>query len=180
MNAAKENTGEIPTLELIEDLGEVSYHDRHQARLALVDRGEETIPALIEALTSPNRHIRWGAVQVLGEIQVPDTAPILVEMLKDDDPGVRWAARDSLIRMGRISLYPLLQKYIQDFSSVLIRQGTQHILRELAECHDLDDDQIQELDELISENLVDSASASKLLSKARKVLDRLEEQEIYE
>lgn len=179
MNAAKENAERIPTLDLIEDLGEVSYHDRHQARLALVERGPETIPALIEALASPNRHIRWGAVQVLGEIQAPGTAPVLVEMLKDQDPGVRWAARDSLIRLGRESLYPLLEKYIQDFSSVLVRQGTQHILRELAECHDLDDARIEELDELITENLVDSSSASKLLSKARKVLDRLEEQEIY-
>jgi HEAT repeat protein len=180
MRASKENKEEVPILDLIEDLGEISYQDRHQARLALVERGQESIPALIKALASPNRHIRWGAVQALGEIQAPDTAPVLVEMLKDEDPGVRWAARDSLIRMGRDSLYPLLEKYIEDFSSVLVRQGTQHILRELAECHDLEEVQIQELDDLITENLADSASASKLIRKARKVLDRLGEKEIYE
>ena len=180
MNKTKGSKEEKRIEDLIEDLGEISYHDRHQARLSLVDRGRESIPALIKALASTNRHIRWGAVQALGEIQEPDTAPVLVEMIKDADPGVRWAARDSLIHMGRASIHPLLEKYVNDFGSILVRKGTQHILRELEECRDLESYQIQELEELAAEDLTDTASTSKLLSKARKVLDQLNELEIRE
>ncbi len=180
MNKSKEHPEQMQIEDLIEDLGEISYHDRHQARLLLVEHGREVIPALVKALASSNRHIRWGAVQVLGELKEADTASFLVEMLKDADPGVRWAARDSLIRMGRAAIRPLLEKYIDDFGSILIRKATQHILRELEESQILDDYQIQELEELTTEDLTDSASTSKLLSIARKVLDRIEEQEIIE
>jgi HEAT repeat protein len=175
-----DKTGEIsdiiPIGDLIEDLGKTSFQERHQARLLLVQRGRESIPALIEALSSPNRHIRWGAVQSLGEIQAPDTAPILVEMLKDDDPGVRWAARDSLIRMGRHSIQPLLEKYIDDIGSIRIRKGTHHILRALKDNQELEIFEIPELEELmeIIPGDWDPTITSKQLMTARRALDEIE------
>jgi len=173
------NQGEIseviPIEELIEDLGENTFQDRHQARLQLVERGQESIPALLDALSSPNRHVRWGAVQSLRELQEPSTAPNLVEMLKDDDPGIRWTARDSLIQMGSDSLLPLLRKYFDDFGSVLIREGTQHILQALKEDKVLEELANPELEQLAEENLVDSAAASRQLRKVRDALDWLEE-----
>jgi len=165
----------IPIEDLIEDLGENTFHERHQARLQLVERGKESIPALLDALGSPNRHIRWGAVQALREIQEPSTAPDLVEMLKDDDPGIRWTARDSLIQLGRDSLLPLLRKYIDDYGSVLIREGTQHIIKALKEDKVLEELANPDLEQLAEENLADSAAASRQLRKVRDALDWLEE-----
>ncbi|MEJ2447954.1 MAG: HEAT repeat domain-containing protein [Anaerolineales bacterium] len=175
MNNQGKTNKNIPIEDLIEDLGENTFHERHQARLQLVERGKESIPALLDGLGSSNRHVRWGAVQALRELQEPSTAPDLVEMLKDDDPGIRWTARDSLIQMGRDSLLPLLRKYIDDYGSVLIREGAQHIIQALNEDKVLEEIASPELEQLAEENLVDSASASQQLRKVRDALDWLEE-----
>ncbi|MEJ2411751.1 MAG: HEAT repeat domain-containing protein [Anaerolineales bacterium] len=157
MNNQGKTNKDIPIEDLIEDLGENTFHERHQARLQLVERGKESIPALLR------------------ELQEPSTAPDLVEMLKDDDPGIRWTARDSLIQMGRDSLLPLLRKYIDDYGSVLIREGAQHIIQALNEDKVLEEIASPELEQLAEENLVDSASASQQLRKVRDALDWLEE-----
>jgi hypothetical protein len=53
----------------------------------------------------------------------------------DEETGVRWAAMESLIRMGRDSLRPLLDSFIKNFDSPWMREGLRHILRVLNDRH---------------------------------------------
>ena len=139
---------EQPIPELIADLGSSDFLKRQRARLLLVHRDQESIPALLEALKSPNVHTRWGAVSALGEIQAPETASALTNMLMDQDTGVRWAAMESLIRMGKDSLRPILEKFIKDFDSTWLREGVRHILRVLRDRHELNEQEITLLEKL--------------------------------
>jgi HEAT repeat protein len=139
-----------PVSELIEELGNPDYLARQHARLLLVHRGQESIPALVKALNSNNVHTRWEAVRALGDVRDPETAPVLTEMLMDQDTGVRWAAMESLTRLGRGALRPILEKFIKDFDSLWLREGLHHILRVLKDRHELNELEItlfEDLDE---------------------------------
>lgn len=124
---------------LIDALGDDNGLVRQRARLQLEHFGRESIPALLEALQSPNAHIRWEAVQALGEIRDPKTATELVNMLMDEDTGVRWSAMEGLSRMGRDCLRPLLDCFVKNFDSLWMREGVHHILRVLKDRHKLND-----------------------------------------
>ena len=123
--------------ELIAELGEDDPSKRQHARLLLIHLVPKSIPALLEALKSHNRYTRWEAVHAIGDLRMLEYAPSLVEMLTDEDPGVRWIAANSLLNFDRACLRPLLEKFIKDFSSVLLREGVRHILRALKERHQL-------------------------------------------
>jgi hypothetical protein len=113
---------------LITDLGNDHGLVRQRARLQLEHIGSESVPALLEALQSQNVHVRWEAVQALGELRIPETATAVTDLLMDEDTGVRWAAMESLIHMGRDSLRPLLDSFIKNFDSPWMREGLRHIL----------------------------------------------------
>jgi hypothetical protein len=114
---------------LITDLGNDNGLIRQRARLQLEHVGPESAPALLEALQSQNVHVRWEAVQALGELRIPETAAVITNLLMDEDTGVRWAAKESLIHMGRDALRPLLDSFIKNFDSPWMREGLRHILR---------------------------------------------------
>ena len=128
--------------ELIAELDDSNFLKRQRARLLLVHREPESIPALLEALNNPDARTRWEAVSALGEICAPQTASALTDMLMDEDTAVRWAAMESLIRMGRDSLHPILEKFIKDFASLWLREGVHHILRVLKDRHELNEQEI--------------------------------------
>ena len=137
---------------LITDLGNDDGLIRQRARLQLEHLGKESILALLEALKNQNVNVRWEAVKALGEIHAPKTASALTGMLMDADTGARWTAMESLIRMGRHCLRPLLERFIKDFDSPRLREGTQHILHVLKDRHELNDLEItlfKELDKQI-------------------------------
>ena len=139
-----------PISDLVEELGNLDFLTRQHARLLLAHRDQESIPALLEALKSLNVHTRWEAVSALGDIRAPETASALADMLMDQDTGVRWAAMESLIRMGRNSLRPILEKFIKNFESLRLREGVHHILRVLKDRHELNELEIilfEKLDE---------------------------------
>jgi HEAT repeat protein len=60
-------------------------------------------PALVRALTDPDRFVRWAAARTLGKIGPlprPDVVPALERLLADDDQDVRLAAAVALARYG--------------------------------------------------------------------------------
>jgi len=116
---------------LIANLGDDNGLVRQQARLMLMYIGRNSIPALLVALTSDNVQTRWEAVQILGELGDPECAVALTDKLMDNDTGVRWAAMESLCRLGRASLRPLLERFIKNFDSPWLREGVHHILHVL-------------------------------------------------
>ena len=128
-----------PIPELVADLGASDFLKRQRARLILAYRGKESVPALLDALKSNSETTRWEAVQALGDIRDPESAPALVDMLTDDATGVRWAAMESLIRMGRMAMQPLLERFVKNFDSLWLREGVHHILHVLNDRHVLNE-----------------------------------------
>jgi len=142
MNPQTKSKTELQILDLIAELGNNDFLKRQHARLLLVHREPESIPALLDALKSPDEQIRWEAVNALGKIRDPETAPALTNMLMDEDTGVRWAAMESLINIGRPALRPILEKFIKDFESLWLREGVHHILHVLKDRHELNEQEI--------------------------------------
>jgi hypothetical protein len=115
--------------ELIGNLGSGDELARQHARLLLEHLDQKSIPALLEALSSTDVNTRRETARVLGVICSPGTARALADMLLDQDFTVRWASMESLIRLGRHSLRPILEKFTQNFDSPWLREGVHHILR---------------------------------------------------
>ncbi len=177
MNPQTTPNTEQKTPELIAELGNSDFLKRQRARMQLVHREPESIPVLLEALNSPNVHTRWEAVSALGDIRAIETASALTDMLMDEETSVRWAAMESLIRMGRDSLRPILEKFIKDFDSLWLREGVHHILRVLKERHKLYDQEItlfENLDEqcIPGFELSWTTTQAWTAEKALEVLDR--------
>ena len=179
MNTKNNPVTELNISELIDNLGEEDYLKRQHARLLLVHREDESVPALLEALQSAKVNTRWEAVKALGEIRNPETIPALIEMLMDEDTGVRWAAMESLIRNGRNTLRPLLEKFIKDFDSLWLREGTHHILRVLKDRHELNQYEIAFFEELNEQPIpgFESGWTSEQAWSAEKALEVLDRQE---
>jgi len=119
---------QIPTL--IAELGDTNGLVRQQARLSLVYLGQESVPALLQALASQSATTRWEAVKALSLIHHPETTAAFVNMLRDNNEGVRWAAAEGLIEKGRDSLRPLLEGFTLHFDEPWFRHGFHHILHE--------------------------------------------------
>jgi HEAT repeat protein len=166
--------------ELIIELGDSNFLKRQHARLLLVHHEPESIPALLETLESPNPRTRREAVNALGDIRAPETAPALTEMLLDEDTGVRWAAMESLIRMGRDALRPILEKFIQNFDSLWLREGVHHILRVFKDRHELNDLEINLFEKLDKQSIPGFGSSwtSEQAWAAEKALEALDREEI--
>jgi HEAT repeat protein len=163
---------------LISALGDDNGLVRQRARLQLEHLGQGSIPALLEALKSPNVHVRWEAVQALGEIRDPKTAIALVNMLMDEDTGVRWGAMESLSRMGRACLHPLLESFIKNFDSLWLREGVHHILHVLKDRNKLNDRENVLFEELDKQAIpgFESGWTSQQAWAAEKALEVLDQQ----
>lgn len=142
MTQQEKSKTELQIPDLIAELGDNDYLKRQHARLLLVNREHESVPALINALEYPEAQVRLEAVRALGDICDSETAPALTDMLMDQDTGVRWAAMESLINIGRDALRPILEKFIKDFESLWLREGVHHILHVLKDRHELNEREI--------------------------------------
>ena len=74
---------------------------QRSARGAGAPVGAARLPALVEALSSPDVDVRKQVVDVLGAIGDPRAERPLAGMLRDTDPNVRAAAADALRRVRR-------------------------------------------------------------------------------
>ena len=176
MNTMEKISTESSISELITDLADEKYLTRQRARLLLVHHAPESIPALLDALDSQDSNTRWEAVRALRDIRDPETAPALTEMLMDEDTGVRWAAMESLIRMERDCLRPLLEKFIKDFGSIWMREGTHHILHVLKDRYLLNAEELRLFNALDRQSIpgIQSSWNSEQAWAAEKALENLD------
>jgi hypothetical protein len=116
---------------LVDALASADGVERHAARVQLEDIGKQSVPALLTALQSSNRHARWEAAKALGELADPGAAPALVSRLEDEESAVRWLAATALINLGRDALVPLLQGMETRSDSIWFRDGAHHVLHSL-------------------------------------------------
>jgi HEAT repeats len=104
---------------------------RRDTRERLVEIGRPAGPALITALASPSRSVRWEAAKALGQIRDPRATPALVDALEDVDPAVRWLAAGGLLALGQQGLVALLEALEQCSDSLWLREGAHHVLHTL-------------------------------------------------
>ncbi len=102
------------------------------ARKALSRLGSMAGPALVEALSHPDGHIRWHAARGLGEAGDPRAVHLLAEGLYDDVYAVRWASADVLARLGEPGILAVLELVSQRSPSESARQAIYHALHGLA------------------------------------------------
>jgi hypothetical protein len=132
LTSKKQGKTEEPTIKsLIAMLASQDGVERSGAREQLVGIGRPSVSALIGALRSPSRHVRWEAAKALSEIRDPRAAPALVDALQDKRPAVRWLAARALVALGRDALIPLLDCVQRASDSVWMREGAHHVLHTL-------------------------------------------------
>jgi hypothetical protein len=136
---------------LVEQLGDENGLVRQRARLNLAHIGKASVPALLKALESPNVHARREATKVVGELRAESAATSLANLLRDGNVDIRWAAMESLTRIGRASMRPLLEVFVKNFDSSLMREGVHHILHVLKDMYMLTEQETRLFEKLDKE-----------------------------
>jgi len=104
---------------------------RLKTRKSLVALGKPAVPSLNRTLqNSKEDHLRWEAAKTLGAIGDIRSIPVLVNALEDSNPDVAWLAAEALRKFKKAAWPLLLRALIKSKpESVLLRQGTYHVLR---------------------------------------------------
>jgi HEAT repeat protein len=154
MNAREEEKNELrqygfpeDVLQQLYELTDVNDYDRHlDARHRFVDSGEAALPVMHKLLHSNQKVIRKQAVKVVELIAHHSSIGELLAMLEDDASGIRWIAGETLIKIGRPSLRPLLETLIKRADSYNFRLGAHHVLAKLVK--DNDPEELQNIEEM--------------------------------
>jgi len=101
------------------------------ARLALVKRGQQAVPPLINALKNGTDMVPMQAAKALGKIGGMQAVQALVTALEDKRSEVRWAAAEALLEIGRDGVQPLLKALVENADSNLVREGAHHVFSEM-------------------------------------------------
>jgi HEAT repeat protein len=133
MNKSISNSKDSEMHQLIIKLGGDDGMERQKARKALVAKGKNSIDFLMELLSHPKHIYRWEAVKTLEEISDPLSIPLFIEALEDDKSDVRWIAAKGLIKLGVLSVKPLLKILMEKSDSVFILAGAHHVFFDLNE-----------------------------------------------
>jgi HEAT repeat protein len=82
----------------------------HAAARALAVLHTHALPALTEALHHAERHVRWHACRLLGDLGDARAAGALAEALDDHAYNIRWAAAEALAGLGAAAIPALLAR----------------------------------------------------------------------
>ena len=133
MESVFNNSEDADIHQLIETLCSEDGMEWQKARKALVAKGKDMIDFMMELLTHPKYINRWEAVKTMEEIGDPVAIPLFIRALEDDKVDVRWIAEKGLIKLGMLSVKPLLKVLIRKSDSVFILAGAHHIFYDLRE-----------------------------------------------
>ena len=95
--------------ELIEDLNDQDEFVVEAAAGELEMMGEESVDALISALSHRKKNIRLNAAKILGAMSYPKSINALILTLRDNNKLVRREASTALSRMGQLAVDPLIE-----------------------------------------------------------------------
>ena len=87
---------------------------RNAAVEVLIRLGREAVPALLRELHSHDHDVRKFALDILGEIKVPETAQAMIAALDDPDENVRAAAVENLGKLRVQAAVPHLLQRMKD------------------------------------------------------------------
>lgn len=108
-----------------------NYHDHIKAQDELVDMGKEILPDMYSLMNSNSAILRKEAAKIIKLIADRTSIPAAIGMLEDSFGDIRWIAAETLIRIGRGSIRPLLKAIHKDSHSYFLREGAHHVLSEL-------------------------------------------------
>lgn len=120
-----------PVERLIELLASGLWTQKVLARIELMARGDDALPALLNALRSPRRELRWEAAKALSISPMPGAIPALLDALEDEEGGVRWLASEALAKIGEPAIIPVLRRLLDRSSSPWFQEGAHHVLQKL-------------------------------------------------
>jgi HEAT repeat protein len=113
---------------LNESLDTEDYSKKLAARESLVEMGKTIIPLIHKILSSENDSLRMEAAKIIELIADRRSIPLLINLLDDQVFDIRWIAAESLIKIGRRSICPLLKSVRDGRSSLFFNRGAHHIL----------------------------------------------------
>ena len=119
--------------ELIKTLGSDNGMERQSAREELVAIGRDSVGFLMELLSHPKHIYRWEAVKTMEEICDPVSIPLFIQAMEDEKSDVRWLAAKGLIKLGKLSIKPLLKTLEKKSDSVFVLEGAHHVFFDLKE-----------------------------------------------
>ena len=119
--------------ELIKTLGSDNGLEREKARKALVEIGKDSIDYLTELLSHHKHIYRWEAVKTMEEIGDPVSIPLFIQAMEDEKSDVRWLAAKGLIKLGKLSIKPLLKTLEKKSDSLFFLEGAHHVFYDLKE-----------------------------------------------
>jgi hypothetical protein len=92
---------------------------------------KSAVPSLLQTLqNSKQDHVRWEAAKTLDSIGDIRSIPVLARSPEDSNPDVAWLAAEALKKFKKAAWPVLLHALIMSKpESVLLRQGTHHVLR---------------------------------------------------
>lgn len=102
--------------------------EREDARRALVNIGQSSVPRLIPLMQDLQELVRWEACKALMDIGDPSCVPVLIDALDDESSDVRWVAAEALMAFGQSVLALLAQALIARPHAIYLREGAHHIL----------------------------------------------------
>jgi hypothetical protein len=108
-----------------------NYHVHMKARKDLVKQGERILPVMYRLMKSDSVVIREQAAKIMKLIRHRSSIPVAIEMMEDSWGEIRWIAAETLIRIGRDSIRPLLKALVENGTSYYLREGAHHVLSEL-------------------------------------------------
>ncbi|MBY0233096.1 MAG: HEAT repeat domain-containing protein [Gemmataceae bacterium] len=91
---------------------------------------EAVVPALVEALRSPDAGKRWAALDVLTSIKSPASIPAVAERLADESPEVRKEALRALGFMKAVEELPRIMKALDD-QDMWVRDSACYAIRNI-------------------------------------------------
>ena len=94
--------------ELIEDLNNQDEFVVEEAVGELELMGDESVDALMSALSHRKKNIRLNAAKILGIISNPKSIDVLILTLRDNNKLVRREVSTALSRMGPLAVNPLI------------------------------------------------------------------------
>ncbi len=84
-----------------------------------------------KTLSARNELVKNEVAKTVSMIADKKSIPALISLLKDPEFDVRWIAAEGLIKIGRISIVPLLKSIRDEGSSYFLNRGAHQILLSL-------------------------------------------------
>lgn len=154
---------------VLRDLIDTRNFVRHvDAQQTLTQKGKNALPVLHKLLQSKYVDTRREALKIIKNIANQSSILYAINMLEDWDSDIRWIGAEVLIRIGRLSIKPLIERLLSvNGTSHKMRHGAHHVLSEL-----ITEEDPEELKKLLLMLKSDSLHPEIIITEAAIIIDQ--------